>query len=131
MNAAVLPSEPRQVIATLARILSGYAYRFSSEVHLHDAIDATLTANGWAFEREVSGDASNRFDFWCAGIVIEIKVDGSLSQALRQVDRYAALDGVHGVLLAATPAWARSASTAPCELQGTPIAIAHLSRQSL
>ena len=50
-------------------------------------------------------DANNRADFWLDGLVIEVKVAGSLADALRQVGRYISLPQVRGVLLATTERW--------------------------
>jgi hypothetical protein len=38
-------------------------------------------------------------------VVIEVKIDGSFSEAARQVVRYSALPRVKGVILAASNAW--------------------------
>ena len=117
-----------------ARLLGGYLYRYSSEVKLHEAMAEVLAQAGISFEREHVLDAKNRADFWLDGLVIEVKVDGSIGEALRQVGRYAALERVDGVLLASTCRWARP------ELQDVPggggwggkaCAIVHLQRQAL
>lgn len=75
-------------LSFLARTLGAYLYRYSSEVKLHEAMAEVLTKAGASFKREHILDARNRADFWLDGLVIEVKVDGTLSEALRQVDRY-------------------------------------------
>jgi len=114
----------------LAKLLSGYAYMYSDEKQLHDAIALALDQEGISYEREHIADSSNRFDFLVEGdLVIEIKVQGSLADALRQVTRYCGLEKVKAVLVAATCAWARQVSLD--DINGKPVAIAYLRRQAL
>lgn len=117
----------------LAVLLSGFAYRYGNEIQLQDGIATVLAAEGLAFEREFVVDAKNRMDFLVEGtLAIEVKVDGSFAQAISQVNRYSALDAVHGVLLAATPQWARqSLAAAPGAFHGKPIEMAWLRRKAL
>lgn len=94
-------------VDSLAALLGRFAFRYSSEEQLHQRIASVLEAADWKFDREVRADDANRFDFLVAGgVVIEVKVDGSASAALRQVERYAALPSVNGILLASTESWA-------------------------
>lgn len=77
-------NENRMYVDTLANLLAQFAFRYGSEEQLHDRIAKVLEENGWEFERERRADAHNRFDFFVAGgIVIEVKVDGAASEALR------------------------------------------------
>ena len=117
--------------ARLASLLGGYHYRYGSEVQLHQALSTVLTDAGFEHEREVALDARNRADFWLEGIVIEVKVDGSLAAALRQCQRYLALPQVHAVLLASTQRWADTAMAKRPELAGKPFHIVRLRRQTL
>ncbi|MGH8156645.1 MAG: hypothetical protein ACREPQ_00865 [Rhodanobacter sp.] len=115
----------------LAGHLRGYAYRYSDEVQLHGTLENILLQAGEKdFVREHAIDRKNRFDFWFPneGLVIEVKVDGTLSEALRQIDRYTALPGVRGVLLASTPRWANIELSS---LHGIPVHGVHLQRQCL
>lgn len=98
---------PEMVIRTARTALGRYAYRYSTEAQLHDQLDMVLVGAGLSVEREVRLDGENRADLVLpAGVVVEVKVDGTLQQALRQVGRYITLDQVRGVLLVATPRWA-------------------------
>jgi len=93
----------RRVVENLPR----FQYRFSNEVGLHEGIDYVLRQSMVEFEREVVATAQDRFDFLVDdSIVIEAKVKGSLSPALRQCARYAALPQVQAVVLVATRFWA-------------------------
>lgn len=76
------PSEYHMQLSALARTVAGFNYRYGSEVQLHEALAEVLTLAGYAFEREYVLDAKNRADFWLDGLVIEVKVDGALSEAL-------------------------------------------------
>lgn len=108
---------------TLQRVveeLPRFAYRFSSEVDLHRGIADVLQRAGLEFRREVVAGPRDRFDFLVQpGVVIEAKVKGSLSQALAQVNRYAARDDVKAVVLVATRFWAGGAEDT--ELHGKPV----------
>lgn len=93
----------RRIVEELPR----YAYRYSTEIELHVAMCEVLTRAGIAFQREVVAGPRDRFDFLVLpGIVIEAKIKGSMSQALAQVDRYAARSDVSAVVLVATRFWA-------------------------
>ena len=114
---------------TLRARLQAAQYLFANEARLHELIAQVLADAGFEFTREHRIDANNRADFWLDGIVIEVKVDGSLAAASRQCLRYAALPGVRGVLLASTCSWARGLRVL-LEFRDQ-IAFAHLRRSAL
>lgn len=120
-------------LQALSVLLSRHAFRYSGESKLHDAIATVLTEAGIGFEREYIFDPQNRADFYlpAEGIVIEVKVDGPLSQALHQACRYCALAPVRGVLLAATNPWALHPLDALPELHGRAFRMLHLQRRFL
>lgn len=128
------PNHAAQVDARLRQLaerVGGYAYRYSDEDQLHGILADLLTEAGERdFTREYAVDRKNRFDFWFQneGLVIEVKVKGSLSQALRQIDRYAALPQVKGILLASTLRWTDLTISS---LHGIPVRGVHLPRQCL
>ena len=124
-------SEVRIKLNAIANHLGRYAYRYSSEVRLHESLAKVLETHGISFERERVLDAKNRADFWVDGIVIEVKVAGSMSEALGQVDRYISLPDVKGVILAATPRWAETNLVAKPTWQDKPFQMIRLVRQSL
>lgn len=80
--------EEQLQLKVIGRLLAGFGYRYGSEVQLHQALSTVLDQAGHAHDREYRLDASNRADFWLDGLVIEVKVAGSLADALRQVGRY-------------------------------------------
>ena len=118
-------------LSAVARALAGVRYRYGSEVQLHEVMASVLTEAGYQFAREFVLDPHNRTDFWLSGIVIEVKVDGSVGDALRQVDRYIALPKVRGVLLAGTPMWASTPLAQRPAWQGKPFQMIRLQRQAL
>jgi hypothetical protein len=128
VNASQTEFALRQVSGVLREV----AFRFASEVQLHDLVDQVLAGKGLEFVRERQVDQKNRLDFWLPelAIAIEIKVDESMTPALRQVARYLELPGVEGVLLASTCAWARKVPPlVPKYAQR--LAVVHLRKQSL
>ena len=125
------PTELQMPLQKLSRLLGSYSYRYGSEIQLHESLGQVLAAAGYEFERERILDKKNRADFWLGGIVIEVKVDGSLAEALRQVDRYIGLDQVTGVILASTERWAEQALKARPAWKGKPFNMTRLRRQAL
>jgi hypothetical protein len=117
----------------MARALGTFSYRFSSEVKLHELLSGVLTESGYEFERERVLDPQNRADFFFPDtrIAIEVKVDGSVADALRQIDRYLHLDCVDAVLLASTQRWADTQLKERPAWQSKPFHMVRLRRQSL
>lgn len=124
-------NELRLRMRTVMGLLTGYAYRYASEAQLHDRLAQVLDEAGTTYERERVLDPKNRADFWLDGLVIEVKVDGTLTEALQQVGRYIELPDVAGVLLASTKAWARQPLTKRPKWHGKPFAMAYIARQAL
>jgi hypothetical protein len=122
---------PTLQLRILETVLRRFSYRYSDEVQLHTAIAQVLTSENLEFAREHRLDAKSRADFWMAGVLIEVKVDGSLSEALRQVDRYCVYRAVTGVLLATTLRWGDQPLKNKATLRGKPFAMVRLRRQSL
>lgn len=126
------PHEAHLVLAHLSRLLASYLYRYGSEIQLHENLAKVLDEAGYRYTREHVLDARNRADFLVqGGIVIEVKVDGALSEALRQVDRYINLESVAGVILASTQRWAATPMTDRPAWKGKLFAMVRLGRQSL
>lgn len=115
----------------IGRLLAGFGYRYGSEIQLHEVLSTVLNKEGHAHVREYRLDASNRADFWLDGLVIEVKVAGSLADALRQVGRYINLPQVRGVLLVTTERWAERPLVARPAWHGKPFNIIRLKRQAL
>lgn len=124
-------AEAQLKVKAIANHLARYGYRYSNEDALQQRLAQVLEQHGFAYTREYALDARNRFDFWLDGIVLEVKVDGSLSSALHQVDRYINLPDVKGVILAGTPRWAGEQLAHRPDWKGKPFQLVRLERQFL
>lgn len=118
-------------LAHLSNTLARYRYRYGNEEQLHTAIGRVLDEAGLPFINEYILDGKNRADFWLEGLVVEVKVDGPLSAALRQCDRYLKLPHVTGLVLASTQRWASGPLEAKPHWDGKPFSMIRLGRQAL
>lgn len=115
----------RSIVETLPR----FSYNFASETVLHEGIAKVLTEAGIGFEREFVAGPKDRFDFLVPpGVVIEAKVQGSMSEPLSQVSRYAQRDDVSAVVLVTTRFWGRM--KVPDKLHGKPFRLLQIRRAS-
>jgi hypothetical protein len=133
-NAANASASPYHMhLSALARTLGNFLYRYGNEVQLHEAMARVLTDAGHTFVREQILDAKNRADIWFpeSRLVIEVKVDGTLAEALRQCGRYQNLPAVNGVLLASTQRWASMPLKERPAWGGKPFHMIRLGRQAL
>jgi len=112
----------RPAAATARRImveLEKCRFRFASETDLQAGIAQAMDAAGLAYEREKVLTATDRPDFVVEDrIVLEIKIQGSIAAALRQVDRYTRHASIDTVLLVGTPHWLHRV---PSEIGGKPV----------
>lgn len=114
---------PRLRLKQVLELLRSHGYQLSSEQKVQAGIAVVLEEHGIAFEREVARGA-DRFDFLCdSGVVIEVKIAGSYSEALRQGARYCRHDDVTAVVLASTRRWSGlgRAATDPVFFHGKPV----------
>jgi hypothetical protein len=116
MSATCIPSlSPETVLAHLSR----YRFRFSSELDLQDGLETALVAAKLQFEREKILGPGERADFLIdGGIAMEVKIKGSLSEAIRQVNRYANHGAVSAIILIGSCAWL---TKLPPEIGGKPL----------
>jgi len=98
-------TNPSVSLIELINILNTYRFRYASEKDLQDGIEEALQTNGIDYLREASISAANRPDFLVGGIVIEVKIKGSLPALLRQISRYVEHDDVESILVIGTPRW--------------------------
>lgn len=124
MNARIL-------LSRLHNDLPHYGFAFTNEVQFHEGLASVLAKLGVAFQREFVAGERDRFDFLCeGGLVIEAKIKGSFSEALRQVDRYCQREDVNAVLIVATRMWARGPKfKKEGKLHGKPVRIAFVGAQ--
>lgn len=96
----------QMVLRRIVAALPGYAYAFGDEKQFHDGLATALTEEGLTFTREHIAGPKDRFDFLCdGGVVIEAKIKGSWSEAIRQVDRYCAREDVTAAVIVVTRHW--------------------------
>jgi len=94
----------------------------SSEASLQLAIAQALDESALSYEREVRLDARSRIDFLLPdGLGIEVKVDGSQTEVLRQLVRYADHEQVRALALFTTRS--RHLSGMPSTLRGKPLTV--------
>jgi hypothetical protein len=111
-NVSVTPNE-------VMSILNGCRFRFNDETDLQDGIALALGKAGIRYEREKILGPLDRPDFLLEShIVLEIKIKGSLADALRQINRYTKHEAVRSVLLVGTPSWLYRA---PAEIGNKPV----------
>lgn len=89
----------------LIAAIRGFRIRTSTEEQAQADVEAVLTRRGIPFEAQKVLSPRDRIDVFCGGVAVEIKVKGSRPTILRQLERYAALPQVTGVLLVSGIAW--------------------------
>lgn len=106
-------------ITSVTSALENKRFRFTSEDDLQQGIEIALTQALIPFEREKVLSSRDRPDFVVdQQIAVEIKIKGTLAQALRQINRYAQHTHIVAILLVGTPAWLRNV---PPTVGGKPI----------
>jgi len=120
------------LLRRIVEFLPRFAYRFGDEKQLHEGIATVLQQHGVGFQREYVASKEDRFDFLCdGGIVIEAKIHGSLSPALRQAARYAKHDMVCAIVIATSRHWGGARKLrAGATMNGKPVKMVQLRGQS-
>lgn len=117
-----MTSAASTTVATARRVmveLEKCRFRFASETDLQAGIAQAMDAAGLAYEREKVLSPTDRPDFVVeARIVLEVKIQGSIAAALRQVDRYTRHASIDAVLLVGTPHWLHRV---PSQIGGKPV----------
>lgn len=103
---------------SMARLFERHRFRYYSERDLQDAMEKVLVAHGIACKRESALSRADRPDFMVGTTAIEVKIQGSLAELLRQINRYAQHDDVESILVVGTPHWI---SRIPPDLAGKAI----------
>lgn len=119
-------AETAKTLESLAMSIGQCKFGFSTEDELQRGVEKFLAARGLSFARERHLTRHDRPDFLLAdGLAIEVKIDGSLSQLLRQAGRYAEHEDVLGILVIGTTPWL---GRVPMELLGKPVRVARPQR---
>jgi len=72
----------------------------STEAEIHEAIGAALKGGGIRFKHEYRILTHKQFDFWIAGIVIEVKKEKPGKVVLlNQLNRYTKVPAVKGIIV--------------------------------
>lgn len=87
--------------ADVARTLAGYRLPVSNEADMQRAIDRAFSNDGMPHRREVAKGA-DRIDFVVGRVGVECKVDGSVAEVTRQLERYALWGELDELLLVTT-----------------------------
>ena len=88
-----------EMLESLTYTLESAVLRFSNEAELHEGIAEVLVSKQIPFEREVIITSHDRLDFLVGDIAIEVKVDGSAAEVLRQLHRYAQHERIGALIL--------------------------------
>lgn len=116
------------LMRSIATHLQRFGYTFIDESQFQRGISTVLDEGGFRHQREYVAGPTSRLDFLVdPGIAIEAKIQGSLPTALLQVDRYAELPEVTGILLVTTSRW-EGAAGGVAELRGKPFRIVTVRR---
>ena len=118
------PTEPVRVSHALHALLRRHAH-FADEPELHTAVAEGLRELGLVALHEASLSRTARADFLVPerGLVVEIKVGGSLADLTRQLYRYAEHEACRELLVVTTRAKHRRL---PPEILGKPLELIHL-----
>jgi hypothetical protein len=107
--------------AELARALEAVKMDSTTEERLQAAIAAELDRLGIVYGREVRLSRRDRPDFMVENIAIEVKIAGGFSAVVEQLQRYAAHEDVHEIVLVSSRL---QLATVPRELGGKPVHVA-------
>jgi hypothetical protein len=100
-------------------LLLRHRFRHSNEKQLQDGIASVLSAGHIAFLREYRLSPESVVDFMVEpGLALEVKVDGSQPEVLRQLHRYAQIAEVQALMLVTSRA---RLGDQPNELNGKPV----------
>ena len=87
------------MIEKVTAAISSRGFQYTCEDELQQAIASVLTDCSIPFDRESRMTKSDRPDFRLGDIALEVKVDGSRSEVMRQLHRYAQIPEVSVVIL--------------------------------
>jgi hypothetical protein len=119
------PPSPEDGAEEVCRLLRLHRFQCSRELELQQAVAMVFTEAKLPFVREKHLSRKDRPDFVVYGsIAVELKIDGSLTEIMRQVSRYAQQSEIRVVILVTTRAM--HALQMPGEFCGKPVRVVHL-----
>lgn len=110
-------------LCTVLDALCSVRVNTQDEQQLQEVIADRLANTNLSVERERRLSARDRVDFFCQGVAIEIKTDGTAPAVERQLTRYAEHDEVDALLLVTTR---RRHQDMPRELRGKCLTVLYL-----
>lgn len=93
------------MIERIDRLMRSHVFRYRDEADFQEGIAIVLRGAGIRFEREVKLGTAGRIDFMVRDTIgLEVKVTGSNSLVIRQIQRYANRPEVSEIILVTTRA---------------------------
>jgi hypothetical protein len=121
-RAAEHPTSHRQAVTVAGVVAVIAAHRFGHATEAELQADV-LTRAGYSVKREARLSARNRIDLLVDRIGIEVKVDGSAGNVVRQLERYADSEALDALVLASSR---RHHLAMPGSLNGKPVVVVSL-----
>lgn len=109
----------------LTALLQHFRCRATCEADLQRAVEEILVQSLISFQREPMLTAKDRPDFLVGTIAVELKVDGSAIEVMRQLQRYAQHPDVAALLLVTTK---NKHLAMPATLSGKPVHVVFVGR---
>jgi hypothetical protein len=124
-RAAEHPTSHRQAVtvAGVVAVIAAHRFGHATEAELQDGLADVLTRAGYSVKREARLSARNRIDLLVDRIGIEVKVDGSAGNVVRQLERYADSEALDALVLASSR---RHHLAMPGSLNGKPVVVVSL-----
>lgn len=117
------------LVQQIKKSLLGHFYPLQDEIQTHEKMHAVMVAAGLPFfEREFKLNKKDRIDFYFpeSGLGVEVKVQGSPNEILKQLERYALNEQIKALLYVSG-----YFIGLPPEVNGKPLYSVHLSRGML
>lgn len=113
------------IMYSYCSFLRRYKYTHGTEKVFQDGIEKALIAEGVKYEREHRLSDKDIIDFFLPnlGVGIEVKIKGSFSQFVRQIQRYSKHEQIKAIILASCSA---RTPELPSAIQGKPATILRL-----
>ena len=102
----------------IVNAIRSYRYAIQDEMEFHRALEAVFEAEGISYLHEHDLGRSGISDFFCDGVCLEVKVDGSAAAVLRQLFQYAESKEVRELILVTTKS---KHGTMPSQIIGKPL----------
>lgn len=99
-------------------LLSDRKFSLHNEKILQHEINAVLFTANVSIQREYRLDEKNVIDFFCVGVGVEIKINGSRKEIFRQCQRYCQFNEITSLILVTNRAMGlpESINNKPCRV---------------